>query len=72
MRNVKEMSADYLCLNLAISELLLLHNLELFLNSYRHACLSLEETTRRMEEMLLPMSGFVDMLVGLWELDVTV
>lgn len=53
-----------------ISGLFLLHNLELLLNRYRHACLSLEETTRIIGETLLPTSDFVDiLLLSLWELE---
>lgn len=33
-----------------------MHNLELLLNRHRHGCLSLEESTRSIEEMLLPTS----------------
>lgn len=45
--NVKLMSAYFLSLKIVISRLFLLCNLELLLNTCRHACLSLEEDTRK-------------------------
>lgn len=67
------MSACFLNLKIVISYLFLLCNLGLLLNRCRHACVSLEETTRCTEETLLPTSDFVAiLLLSLWVLDIMV